>query len=105
MGDVIGAHNGLHSEQGARSGEHAGRSQNPIIKVADLAWLEFEKPDLVRAEAFAQAFVAVLHLPVRQRLSIRRRVAAPRHRRRWPLCDHPSRCHHPIPWSGVRGRR
>ena len=48
--------NGLHSEQGARSGEHPGRSQNPIIKVADLAWLEFEKPDLVRAEAFAQAF-------------------------------------------------
>ena len=46
-------HKGLHSEQGAR-GEHPGRSRNPLIKVRDLAWLEFEKPDLVRAEAFAR---------------------------------------------------
>jgi len=45
-----------HSEQGARKGEHPGRSSNPVIKVHDLAWLEFQKPDLVRAEAFAQAF-------------------------------------------------
>lgn len=49
-------HKGLHSEQGARSGEHPGRSRNPLIKVRDLAWLEFEKPDLTRAEAFATAF-------------------------------------------------
>jgi catechol 2,3-dioxygenase-like lactoylglutathione lyase family enzyme len=27
-----------------------------VIKVRDLAWLEFEKPDLAAAEAFAQAF-------------------------------------------------
>ena len=53
---VIGAHNDLHSEQGALKGEHAGRSANPIIKVQDVIWLEFEKPDLVKAEAFAQAF-------------------------------------------------
>jgi hypothetical protein len=45
-----------HSGQGARKGEHPGRSANPVIKVVDLAWLEFEKPDLVRAEAFSQAF-------------------------------------------------
>ena len=45
-----------HSEQGARKGEHRGRSSNPVIKVHDLAWLEFQKPDLVRAEAFAHAF-------------------------------------------------
>src|SRR6202000_155878 len=45
-----------HSEQGARKGEPPGRSSNPVIKVHDLAWLEFQKPDLVRAEAFAQAF-------------------------------------------------
>ncbi len=34
-----------------------------MIKVRDLAWLEFEKPDLVRAEAFAHAFgfTTVLH--------------------------------------------
>ena len=51
-----GAHNDLHSEHGARKGEHPGRSRNPVIKVHDIAWLEFHKPDLARAEAFAQAF-------------------------------------------------
>ena len=56
MNDLVGAHNGLHSEQGARKGEHPGRSKNPVIKVHDIAWLEFEKPDLARAEAFALAF-------------------------------------------------
>ena len=50
------AHHDLHSEQGARPGEHPGRARDPVIKVADLAWLEFEKPDLMRAEAFARAF-------------------------------------------------
>jgi catechol 2,3-dioxygenase-like lactoylglutathione lyase family enzyme len=49
-------HADLHSEHGARSGEHAGRARNPIVKVQDLAWLEFEKPDLGRAERFALAF-------------------------------------------------
>ena len=57
MGDrVVGAHTDLHSDQGARQGEHPGRSRDPIIKVHDIAWLEFEKPDLVRAEAFSRAF-------------------------------------------------
>ncbi|MCV7401625.1 VOC family protein [Mycobacterium fragae] len=56
MTGTVGAHNDLHSEQGARKGEHPGRSANPLIKVVDLAWLEFQKPDLVRAEAFAHAF-------------------------------------------------
>jgi catechol 2,3-dioxygenase-like lactoylglutathione lyase family enzyme len=56
MGDTIGTHNDLHSEQGALRGEHPGRSSNPVIKAADIAWLEFEKPDLDRAEAFARAF-------------------------------------------------
>src|ERR1700756_1498932 len=50
------AHRDLHSEQGALPGEHPGRSRNPVIKVADIAWLEFEKPDLDRAETFANAF-------------------------------------------------
>jgi catechol 2,3-dioxygenase-like lactoylglutathione lyase family enzyme len=49
-------HAGLHSEQGAPAGEHPGRAPNPTIKVHDLAWLEFEKPDLDRAERFARAF-------------------------------------------------
>jgi catechol 2,3-dioxygenase-like lactoylglutathione lyase family enzyme len=56
MSDGVGTHNDLHSEQGARKSEHCGRSLNPVIKVADIAWLEFEKPDLARAEAFARAF-------------------------------------------------
>ncbi|MEU5789601.1 VOC family protein [Micromonospora purpureochromogenes] len=49
-------HTGLHSEQGALPGEHPGRARNPLVKVHDLAWLEFEKPDLERAELFALAF-------------------------------------------------
>jgi hypothetical protein len=49
-------HRDLHSEHGALRGEHPGRSRNPVIKVTDIAWLEFEKPDLTRAEAFARAF-------------------------------------------------
>jgi hypothetical protein len=57
MGDsVVSAHTDMHSDQGARQGEHLGRSRDPIIKVHDIAWLEFEKPDLVRAEAFSRAF-------------------------------------------------
>ena len=51
-----GTHNDLHSEQGALAGEHPGRAANPAIKVKDIAWLEFEKPDLDRAEVFAHAF-------------------------------------------------
>jgi catechol 2,3-dioxygenase-like lactoylglutathione lyase family enzyme len=46
----------LHSEQGALPGEHPGRAKNPVIKVRDLAWLEFEKPDLDAAELFGHAF-------------------------------------------------
>jgi Glyoxalase/Bleomycin resistance protein/Dioxygenase superfamily len=49
-------HKNMHSEHGALPGEHPGRPRNPVIKVADIAWLEFEKPDLTRAEAFARAF-------------------------------------------------
>ncbi|BBX43476.1 VOC family protein [Mycobacterium simiae] len=49
-------HTGLHNDQGALHGEHPGRSRDPIMRVADIAWLEFDKPDLVRAEAFARAF-------------------------------------------------
>jgi catechol 2,3-dioxygenase-like lactoylglutathione lyase family enzyme len=51
-----GTHSDLHSEQGALSGEHPGRAKNPVIKVLDLAWLEFEKPDLDGTERFARAF-------------------------------------------------
>jgi hypothetical protein len=44
------------NRRGALSGEHSGRSRNPVIKVVDIAWLEFERPDLTAAESFARAF-------------------------------------------------
>ena len=50
------AHDGLHSEQGAVRGDRPHRAKNPVIKVEDLAWLEFEKPDLDAAERFAHDF-------------------------------------------------
>ena len=49
-------HRSLHSETGGLPGEHPGRSGNPLVKVAGLAWLEFEKPDLDRAERFGTDF-------------------------------------------------
>ncbi|MEV0248872.1 VOC family protein [Nocardia sp. NPDC050712] len=56
MGGHHDVHTGLHSAHGALAGEHPGRARNPVVKVLDLAWLEFEKPDLERAESFAHAF-------------------------------------------------
>src|SRR5690242_8231355 len=50
------AHEDLHSEQGPERGDHVDRARNPVIKVEDLAWLEFEKPDLDAAERFAHDF-------------------------------------------------
>jgi catechol 2,3-dioxygenase-like lactoylglutathione lyase family enzyme len=55
-GRVVDGHADLHGELGPNRGEHSGRAINPTIKVTDLAWLEFEKPDLARAETFARAF-------------------------------------------------
>jgi catechol 2,3-dioxygenase-like lactoylglutathione lyase family enzyme len=49
-------HRSLHSEQGAISGDGPHRATSPVIKVEDLAWLEFEKPDLDLAERFAHDF-------------------------------------------------
>lgn len=45
-------HHSVHGESGALRGEQPGRSRHPVIKVEGLAWLEFEKPDLARAEQF-----------------------------------------------------
>jgi len=55
-GRALDGHDDLHSELGPNRGEHSGRAINPTIKITDLAWLEFEKPDLARAETFARAF-------------------------------------------------
>ena len=52
-GDI---HTDLHAEQGAARGHRPDRHPNPVIKALDLAWLEFEKPDLDRAERFAHDF-------------------------------------------------
>ncbi|MBN7410817.1 VOC family protein [Mycobacteroides abscessus] len=71
MNDLIGAHNELHSEQGGLKGEHCGRARNPVIKVTDIAWLEFEKPDLQRAEAFARAFGFATSLRTGEELHLR----------------------------------
>src|SRR3954462_3825733 len=53
---AVDGHADLYSEHGPNRGEHSGRAINPTIKITDLAWLEFEKPDLARAETFARAF-------------------------------------------------
>ncbi|WP_019926838.1 VOC family protein [Nocardia sp. BMG111209] len=60
FGDV---HEGLHADGVALRGEHPGRHPNPVVKVVDLAWLEFGKPDLTRTAAFAAdfGFTPVLH--------------------------------------------
>ncbi|MGN6606942.1 MAG: VOC family protein [Jatrophihabitans sp.] len=56
-------HDHLHSEQGAVRGDRTHRATDPTIKVEDLAWLEFEKPDLDAAERFAHdfGFVSAAH--------------------------------------------
>ncbi|MFF2555006.1 VOC family protein [Nocardia sp. NPDC058058] len=64
-------HAGLHSEQGARTGEHPGRARNPVVKVLDLAWLEFEKPDLDRAETFGHAFGFATAMRTAEELQLR----------------------------------
>jgi catechol 2,3-dioxygenase-like lactoylglutathione lyase family enzyme len=56
LGQAQDPHRSLHSETGGLRGEHPGRSKDPLVKVAGLAWLEFEKPDLDRAERFGTDF-------------------------------------------------
>jgi hypothetical protein len=77
MNHLVAAHNDLHSVQGGRKGEHLGRSRNPVIKVQDIAWLEFEKPDLARAEAFAHAFGFATVLRTADELQLRGTDAGP----------------------------
>jgi catechol 2,3-dioxygenase-like lactoylglutathione lyase family enzyme len=70
-------HRGVHSESGAQRGEHPGRSRNPVIKVAGLAWLEFEKPDLEAAERFLVDFGFVVTDRTPQALVLRARWDGP----------------------------
>ena len=49
-------HADLHSDDGARPGDPGDRAAAPVIKVVDIAWLEFEKPNIAQAERFAHDF-------------------------------------------------
>jgi catechol 2,3-dioxygenase-like lactoylglutathione lyase family enzyme len=69
-------HRSLHSETGGLAGEHPGRSRNPLVKVAGLAWLEFEKPDLERAERFLTDFGFTVADRTPDTLLLRGRLAA-----------------------------
>jgi catechol 2,3-dioxygenase-like lactoylglutathione lyase family enzyme len=60
----------------ALPGEHPGRSGNPLVKVAGLAWLEFEKPDLDGAERSGTDFGFTVAGRTRQTLLLRGRRAA-----------------------------
>jgi catechol 2,3-dioxygenase-like lactoylglutathione lyase family enzyme len=53
---AVDPHRSLHSDSAGLPGEHPGRSRSPLIKIVGLAWLEFEKPDLTRAERFLVDF-------------------------------------------------
>jgi hypothetical protein len=91
-------HAGLHSEQGASRGEHRGRAANPVVKVQDVAWLEFEKPDLGGAEVFAHAFGFTTSLRTPDELQLRG------HRPGCAVRADPSRLAVPVPGAGVPGR-
>jgi len=69
-------HRSLHSEAGARPGEHPGRSKDPLVKAAGLAWLEFEKPDLDRAGRFGTDFGFTVADRAPETLVLRGRQAA-----------------------------
>jgi catechol 2,3-dioxygenase-like lactoylglutathione lyase family enzyme len=76
--EVITDHRDLHSEHGARRGEHPGRAANPVIKARGLAWLEFEKRDLDRTEMFVRDFGFAVHARTEDALQLRAaRAAAP----------------------------
>jgi hypothetical protein len=70
-------HRSLHSETGPQPAEHPGRSKNPLIKVAGLAWLEFEKPDLDAAERFGTDFGFTVADRTPETLLLRGRWAGP----------------------------
>jgi catechol 2,3-dioxygenase-like lactoylglutathione lyase family enzyme len=76
-GQAQDPHRSLHSETGGVRGEHPGRSKNPLVKAAGLAWLEFEKPDLDRAERFYSDFGFVVADRTPETLVLRGRWAGP----------------------------
>ena len=71
MGHEVDGHKNMHVDQGALPGEHPGKATDPIIKVRDIAWLEFRKPDLAKAEAFAVAFGFTVSLRTSEEIHLR----------------------------------
>lgn len=71
MGHDVDGHKNMHVDQGALPGEHPGKASDPIIKVRDIAWLEFRKPDLAKAEAFAVAFGFTVSLRTSEEIHLR----------------------------------
>lgn len=69
--DAVDPHHDIHSDEGRLRGEHPGRHRDPVIKVRDLAWLEFAKPDLDRAMIFALDFGFTVHLRTDDALYLR----------------------------------
>ncbi|MCX6470474.1 MAG: VOC family protein [Corynebacteriales bacterium] len=64
-------HADLHSEFGARPGDPDDRHRSPVIKVVDIAWLEFEKQNLADAERFARDFGFTVANRTADRLELR----------------------------------
>ena len=56
VGQAQDPHRSLHSETRARPGEHPGRSGNPLVKVAGLAWLEFDGSICAVSDGEIEAF-------------------------------------------------
>ncbi|TWS19613.1 2,3-dihydroxybiphenyl 1,2-dioxygenase [Tsukamurella asaccharolytica] len=77
MSSTHDPHHGLHADEGALKGEHPGRHSDPVIKVHDIAWLEFDKPDLARTAAFAVDFGLTPVLQTRDELHLRGALAGP----------------------------
>jgi hypothetical protein len=70
-------HCSLHSETVGMPCEPPGRSNDPLVKVAGLAWLDFEKPDLDRAERFYADFGFVVADRTPDTVLLRGRWAGP----------------------------
>jgi hypothetical protein len=91
-------HSGLHSEQGALAGEHPGRAASPLVKVHELAWLEFTKPDLDRAELFGRAFG--FQTAMRGPNEVQLRGSDPGRLGRFRACGNPRGVARPERWAG-----
>ena len=70
MSDHVGAYTGLYGDQCACREEPRRSSVNQVIKVIDIAWLEFDKPNPPRADAFVRPYPRATRLPVTRMRSL-----------------------------------